>query len=207
MPFTPHDAAVHTLTRARSLLGHAPDAPNGVDDDLRRLALVMAVAAIDTYMHRLIVERVYQHAELPGKLAELGLPFRHALEQADANADAARAERHNNRPRVTLKRVLRERLLRETYQSYEDVKQALGMAGLSGNWGQIGESFEPTLTADDIKRRLNGIVARRNRIVHEGDYERLDRPQTARIEPIDPDAALADVAFLEDPVDAIHSVA
>jgi hypothetical protein len=35
----------------------------------------MAVAALDTYMHRLIVERVYTHDDLPPVLAKLEVPF------------------------------------------------------------------------------------------------------------------------------------
>jgi len=96
VPFTPHDAAAHTLSRAEGLLDAASGSrlPAGVADDLRRLAVVMAVAAIDTYMHRLIVSRAYEHDELPGKLAGLNIPF----EQALALADQRRSPEGQERP-------------------------------------------------------------------------------------------------------------
>lgn len=207
MPFTPHNAATDGIARARNLLAQAPGCPTGVQQDLRRLGLVMAVAALDTYMHRLILQRLYAHTELPGKVASLDLPFAFALDQADESARVARAKPHNSRPRVALKRAVRDRLLRETYQSYDDVSAALGMAGLSGNWQAIGQQFSPSLASTEIRRKLNEIVTRRNQIVHEGDYERLDRPQTSRTNLMPhPDAKQA-VDFLADLIDAIHTVA
>jgi len=51
VPFTPHDAGIDTLGRARNLLDAAAKCRSCcyVADDLRRLALVMAAAAIDAY--------------------------------------------------------------------------------------------------------------------------------------------------------------
>src|SRR5204863_1730947 len=106
-------------------------------------SVVMAVAALDTYMHRLVVERAYTHATLPGGLAKLDFPFEELLDQADASRDAARASPHNSRPRVAIKRQLRDRLLRETFQSYDDVSRALAMAGRSWSWSAIAAELSP----------------------------------------------------------------
>jgi len=57
------------------------------------------------------------------------------------------------------------------------------------------------------RSRLNAIVDRRNQIAHEGDYSRLDRPQTARTNTITQHEAADDIAFLASLIDAIHSVA
>ncbi len=208
MAFSPHHAATDCIGRANALLAGASNAANApVADDLRRVSIVMGVAALDTYMHRLIVERAYRHQTLPGRLARLDFSFQYALDQADAAGDAARAQPYNSRPRVPLKRVLRDRLLRETFQRYDDVSNALGMAGLSGNWGPIGQALVPPLQPVEIERRLNAIVDRRNQIAHEGDYSRLDRPQTARTNTITQHEAADDIAFLASLIDAIHSVA
>src|SRR6266508_3758687 len=58
--------------------------------------------------------------------------FEALLAQADAAKEAARDEPRNSRPRVGVKRQLRDRLLRETFQRYDEVANALGMAGRSG---------------------------------------------------------------------------
>ena len=226
MPFTPYDAATDSLDRARAMLSGARAAgtvtirrPRGgrlhrvarlstaVRSDMRRLSVVMAVAALDTYMHRLIVDRAYTHGdELPGRLARLDVPFAQLLAQADDARAAARREPHNSRPRVGVKRQLRDRLLRERFQSYESVRQALGMAGLSGTLPFAGAQMAPPMQTTDIKYRLDAIVVRRNQIVHEGDYERLEKPQTAKLLPMSQTQATADIEFIAQLVDAIHAV-
>jgi hypothetical protein len=165
----------------------------------------MAVAALDTYMHRLILERAYTHVKLPGALARLDVSFVELLTKADELKAAARAKPHQPRPRVAVKRQLRDRLLRETFQSYEDVSRALGMAGRSGSWDAIGQGFSPTMTPSEIKTRLSSIVIRRNQIVHEGDYKRLERPQRASRNGLSQKDAAREVTFLSDLIDAIHS--
>jgi hypothetical protein len=205
--FTPYDAALDLVARSRALLAEADGSTSAVAVDLRRLAVVMSVAALDTYMHRLIIEKAYTHDPLPGSLAALSFRFDYALEQADSIGRAARSKPKNSRPRVELKKALRERLLQETFQRYEDVSGALGMAGLSGNWAAIGGRLSPTLQPKEIATRLNAIVDRRNRIVHEGDYERRERPQKSTLNSITHAEARADVDFLADLIEAIHAVA
>jgi hypothetical protein len=173
---------------------------------MRRLSVVMAVAALDTYMHRLILERVYTHDELPKELARLDVGFAQLLAQADATGAAARAASHNPRPRVEVKRLLRDRLLRETFQSFDAVGRALRMAGRNKEWEAIGLRMSPERSPEEIRERLNGIVKRRNQIVHEGDYVRLDRPQTSRRNEMTTPQAKADIEFIEQIINAIHQV-
>jgi hypothetical protein len=166
----------------------------------------MAVAALDTYMHRLIVERAYTHGELPGGLAKLEVPFDQLLTQADECKVAARRKPHNSRPRVAVKRQLRDRLLRETFQRYEDVSRALGMVGRSGSWNAIGKRMAPRMEPAEIRARLNAIVIRRNQIVHEGDYKRLERPRNSGRNGIGVREARADIDFIDALINAIHAV-
>jgi RiboL-PSP-HEPN len=226
MPFTSYDAATHAIFRARSLLSGAratgPIRPRGTRGDaparrpaalpghtradMRRLSVVMAVAALDTYMHRLVLEHVYEHKKLPAPLARLDVPFEDLLEQADETARAARQAPHNSRPRVGVKRQLRDRLLRETFQSFDAVSRALVMSGRSKDWRAIGEEMPTPLTPADIKKRLNGIVMRRNQIVHEGDYARLEKPRDPRRNVLSYKQAESDIDFVAALIDAIHTV-
>jgi hypothetical protein len=214
MPFRAHDAATDLVERARNLLDASrsthPRRTAGlgraVRADMRRLSIVMAVAALDTYMHRLILERAYEHANLPGALAKLEVRFDQLLASADDSAAAARKPRHNSRPRVAVKKQLRDRLLRETFQTYDDVSKALGMAGQGGKWELIGAGLDQPMTPAAVKARLNAITMRRNQIVHEGDYERKERPQTARQNEITYGDAKADIDFLAELINAIHDV-
>src|SRR6266511_4952605 len=208
MPFGAYDAATHAVVRSRALLEVArqnTDLPTNVRADMRRLSVVLAVAALDTYMHRLIVERAYVHDELPFPLARLDVAFRDLLDWADSAAVAARGAPHQSRPRVAVKRQLRDRLLRETFQNFNDVGRALNMAGVARRWDLIGEQMTPGMGAEAIRSRLNGIVMRRNQIVHEGDYERLERPRGARRNTMYSHEARADIDFVANLIDAIHA--
>jgi hypothetical protein len=209
--FTPYDAATNTLTRSRGLLKASrrtatPELEVSVRIDIRRLSTVLAVAALDAYLHRLIVDRVYVHKELPGGLATLDVTFGLLLAKADAAKEAARSPTYDSRPRVAVKRQLRDRLLRETFQSYRDVQRALGMAGKSGTWKAIGAQMTPTRTPEQIRDRLNGIVQRRNQIVHEGDYRRLERPQNSRRNAMTYSEAKGAIEFIAQLIGAIDSV-
>ena len=166
----------------------------------------MAVAALDTYMHRLIVERVFTHDELPPPLARLDVPFRRLLEQADETRAADRRKPNNSRPRVGVKRLLRDRLLRETFQNYDSVSVALAMAGRKRGWTDIGGLMTPPMAPPAIKERLNAIIMRRNQIVHEGDYARLEKPRTARRNGLTHAEIVSDIEFIGALIDAIHRV-
>lgn len=207
MPFTPYDAALDTIDRAQAFLDVADGfgLPDGVVEDLRRLAVVMAVAALDTYMHRLVVARAYEHEELPGGLAGLTVGFGDLVSQAEASVKARR-EGRDARPKVRAKRVLRDRLLRETFQSPDDVSRALGMAGKSQSWPDIAAEMPGSWDSKALRKRLSAIVSRRNAIVHEGDYERQERPRTAKPIPIEETEAKDSVEFLANLIRAIRSV-
>lgn len=61
------------------------------------------------------------------------------------------------------------------------------------------------MTTDAAKARLDEIVRLRNRIVHEGAYEQLERPRTNRTEGLSKSDAEAVLDFLESLVNAVHS--
>jgi hypothetical protein len=188
---------------ARQLVGAAGG--RSVRDDLRRLAIVMAVAALDTYMHRLVVSRAYKRSPMPAKLADITVRFGDLVEQADLAVIAHKDDR-DTRPRVAAKRLLRERLLRETFQRYERVSEALAMAGKPKSWREIAAAMPGSLKQEDVKTRLDALVERRNAIVHEGDYERLDRPQQAKVVLVSPREARDSVRFVSDLIEAIHQI-
>jgi hypothetical protein len=225
MAFTSYEAATHGIDRAQALLTGArrmgrhirtnpagkriirpAQLPSATLADMRRQSVVMAVAALDTYMHRLIVERLYTHEKLPNGLARLDIGFEDLLAQADATGAAARATPHHPRPRVAVKRLLRDRLLRETLQTYEAVARALSMAGRPKSWPSIGQKMSPPLSTTELKESLNAIVTRRNQIVHEGDYERLEKPRTPRRNVMTTRQARSDIDFIAQVIDGIHAV-
>ncbi len=226
MSFTSYDAATHTIERAKGLLrasqprrwsrsktskklklvSRPSTVPPDVRSDMRRLSIVMAVAALDTYMHRLILERAFKHDKLPKQLAQLDVSFKQLLSQADATKVAARAKPRKARPRVGVKKQLQDRLLFETFQNFNSVSRALAMAGRKKEWKAIGAKMSPSMDSDEIRERLDAVVHRRNQIVHEGDYERLQKPQKAKLHAITQAQARSDLSFVAALIDAIHDV-
>ena len=160
MSFLPKQAADSCIRRAQRFLDLANEGlpVKRVKNDLRRMALVMAVAAIDSYMHALILRRiaaVRRSADLPKALARLELPFSEIASLADASIEAQRAMRAS-RPWVQVKASLQKRLLAETYQSFDQVAMALAIAGVEKSWSKIAAELGETV--EENKLWLNTLV-------------------------------------------------
>ncbi|MDB4989086.1 MAG: hypothetical protein JWN04_4264, partial [Myxococcaceae bacterium] len=127
------------------------------------MALVMAVAAIDTYLHVLVTNRLNNHRKtLPPLLRAVRIGFAELADLGERVTEAQRSKR-TIRPWVAVKSALRERLLAETFQSFEQAGQALSMAGAKKVWKQVAQVGG--MTTAGIQERLNAIGHRRNRIV------------------------------------------
>lgn len=177
-----------------------------IRNDLRRTAVVMAVAAMDSYMHWLVFRRLSdgrREGDLPKSLAKLSVPFSDLASLADALIAARRANREV-RPWVQVKSSVQKELLRETFQSFDQVASALALAGIEKGWSRTAEKIG--CTANDIKERLNRIVHRRNQIVHEGDITRASRPQNLKYNSVEHDSVVDDVTWIKRLPTAIEEV-
>ena len=65
--------------------------------------------------------------------------------------------------------------------------------------------MSPSMTTVQMRERLDEIVRRRNQIVHEGDYRRLDRPQDNGRNVMSHKRARDDINFIRTLIDAIHA--
>ncbi len=208
MPLLPHQVSASSIRRARRFLelagGKLP--VSKAKNDLRRMAIVMAVAAIDSYMHAIVlnrVSRVRDKGELPKVLCRLEVRFEELASLADASIEARRGRR-DARPWVQVKNVLQRRLLQMTFQSCEQVKTALALAGIEKGWSKVAKQLGEH--PDTIKSRLDALVHRRNLIVHEGDVLRASRPRRIRFNEIAATATKADVDWTEGFLTAIEVV-
>ncbi len=208
MPFLPSDAADSCLERAQRLLDLA-DAKLPVKiakNDLRRMALVMAVAAIDSYLHGIILRRiadVRRRKPLPNELCRLGMAFSDLAHLAD-NSINARRQGRDARPWVQVKKALQARLLKEAFQSSEQVARAFNMAGIQSGWSKIASELGES--THKIMGRLDALVDRRNRIVHEGDLKRASRPRGRRFNHTDVDKVREDVDWVGSLIEAMEKV-
>ncbi|WP_369929891.1 HEPN domain-containing protein [Xanthomonas sp. NCPPB 2632] len=208
MPFHPINASTACIRRSRRLLDLAEhDIPDSkVKNDLRRSALVMAVTAIDSHMHWLVYRRisdVRREGDLPKALAKLDLPFTEVASLADAIVQGRKIGK-DTRPWVKVKNAMQKRLLKETFQSFEQVAGAFSWAGIEKPWSRVAEKLNTS--TDDIKSRLNSLVHRRNQIVHEGDIARASRPRSLKYNDINHAMVTDHVTWVESLIGAIEQV-
>jgi hypothetical protein len=204
MPRTPAQVAEDCIARSQAMSACAKSQPPGaLHDDLLRMALVMAVAALDSYLHALVLSRataVHRH-RLHKKLMGMKLEFRHLVELSRSRL----GKKKPFRPWVKVRSVLQDRLLTQTFQSAIQVENALVMAGVTQCWKNVGEEMGET--PDAIKRRLDRIGVRRNQIVHEGDHRRMERPQTVVLNDVKIRRTREDLAWMEKLIRAFVAVA
>lgn len=208
MPLSPKRAGNNCLARARGLLRSSTltEVAPRTREDLRRLALVMGVVAVDAYMHWAVFRRlseVRREGELPKALRQLQVPFDELAFLAEATV-AARRRGVDSRPWVQLKNAAQKCLLRKTLQSSRGVGDAMAMVGINDGWKSVATAMN--LKAEEVKSRLDMIVDRRNQIVHEGDLARQSRPRRVRRNPIGRLEVEGDLVFLESLVNALHGI-
>jgi len=208
MPFRPKNASNACFRRSRRLIKLANESltDKKIRSDLRRSALVMAVAAVDSYMHWLVYQRisiVRGKGDIPKALQKLDIPFK-ALGSLADTAIRARQQDKNIRPWVQVKDVVQKRLLRETFQSYEQIGDAFSMAGVDHGWSRTAKKLG--IKTEEIKARLNKLINRRNQIVHEGDITRSLRPRRLKYNKVKSNSVTSNVNWVEKLIAAIEKV-
>lgn len=155
--------------RARDLIGLGQSLgglTNGMVDasDMYRAAVVQGVAAVDSYVHGVVLDRAV--AILLGKLApsttagKLGLHV-NAIRQILTASDPTAAE-------LLARTHIAQKLSLETYQRPDDIASALASVGLPKIWSTAYPAgSKSAMTA------LSLVVRRRNRIVHQCDADPL----------------------------------
>jgi hypothetical protein len=185
------------IARARDLVGLGQSivglTHGRVDStDLYRSALVQAIAALDSYIRGVVLDRAVdlltgrlQVSSAPGRV---GLPF-------DAVNELLNAQTEAERELLCLQRIS-ARLSLETYQQPDDIAKALAMVGVTKIWSSAFGS------AEDAKRAVKVIVTRRNNIVHACD---VDPVQPGSVTPLSAQDALDAVGVVEITVQAISA--
>lgn len=205
MPFMPIDAAEACFTRSRLLLMSmiGDDTMDFVKDDMCRAALVMAVSALDSYMHWRVYQQISEvraTKSVPGSYSKILVP----ITELTTLANAMVANRSKIRPWAKVKNTIQKKLLTETFQSFDQVSNAMSLAGITEGWKKV--SAELGVTSPEIKKRLNQIVIRRNHIVHEGDIMRKSKPRKVELNKITLDQTISDIDWLNELINAINKV-
>lgn len=176
MPVTPLQAALDVLDRAEALLklDRGTETVKLVEYDIRRQALAMGVAALDTWMHWAI--RRVELDDLSSRLGALEIPFSALVEMGQRSVEARVAGR-KDKPGVRARNVLNEKLLTMTFQSGRQWDIGFQMLGIGNGLTLTARALAPSLTRAAVETRLNALSHRRNCVVHEGDLVRQIRPR------------------------------
>ncbi|MFF7759840.1 hypothetical protein [Streptomyces griseorubiginosus] len=166
------------IKRARDLVGigqSLSSITNGLigGEDHFRSALVHAVAALDSYVHGVVLDRAVDI--LMGRLkvaasSKVGLSFATIGQIMSAGPPGSSAIE------LTARTYVAERLGLETYQRPDDIASALSMVGIPKIWSTAFPS-----DAHSQKTALGVVVSRRNRIVHQCDLDPLPGGTTTPI--------------------------
>ncbi|WP_460650010.1 hypothetical protein [Kribbella endophytica] len=132
--------------------------------DMYRAALVQGVAALDSYMHGIVLDRAVGIllGQLPQGAANLkvGLHF-NAVQQILLAASPVDME-------IAARTHIAQRLAKETFQQPDDIGTALSMVGVPKVWSKAFLS-----DAGAARTALGVVVRRRNQIVHQCDADPL----------------------------------
>ena len=161
--------------------------------DMYRAALVQSVAALDSYVHDVVLDLAFaivSGSRSPGSASRVGLHFGAVYELVSA-AGPVDFE-------LRARAAINSRLSTETFQKPDDIAKAFAMVGVNKVWASaFAGGAKGTMT------ELSVVVRRRNLIVHRCD---IDPSGVTRILPLSAGDALDAVATVDRVVTGFEAV-
>ena len=165
-----YEEFVKTNERAQKLIEtHKELNPRGKPKvehaDILRAAVVLCVAAMDAYLHDLVVEKIARFVRakkgtnLPGGLV--------TMIKENVSHDRLVGILFEKRPLAHIATVVRKATADRTYQEPAKIEGVLKILGVQDLWFQVGR--ELGITKEKAKVFIQSYVTRRHEIVHRGD--------------------------------------
>ncbi|WP_141980979.1 hypothetical protein [Saccharothrix saharensis] len=161
--------------------------------DMFRAGLVQSVAAIDAYVHGVVLDYavdILSGRRQAGSATQIGLHFGAVSDMIGAPTPTdleLRARVH-----------VAERLGKETFQKPDDIGKAFAMVGVRKVWTlAFGQN------AESMKSALSVAVGRRNQIVHSCDADPVNPGQVRPLSDVD---ALSVATSIEQIVRGLHVI-
>lgn len=176
-------------------------------DDLLRMSLVYGVSALDRYVHERVIKgfvKAYKQGNLTREQREYSVPVTLAMNIVEKTRQAYR-NGNTVRPSNEIRRFAQEELHRKPFQSWREIDYAFRLIGQSNLSGELQRAY---VVGDmrPIKKQLNDIVARRHRIVHEGDLVRHQRGGNIKPQSIERMFVADSLDFLDDFVTKLDAI-
>jgi hypothetical protein len=141
-------------------------------DDVLRASLVLAVGALDAFVHDRVGEQLvpYIKRSLRNDPDSLG-PVEKELKSVDMRELLRWLTLR--RPFVQVRKVVENRIGAESFQHPGKIEEAFHLIGKKEVWSQVSQGTG--MKTRELKREVAKAANRRNQIVHEGDREKSRR--------------------------------
>jgi hypothetical protein len=134
-------------------------------DELLRAELVLAVGALDCYVHDLVrigMGLAFKSGKgEPNAYLNLGVSLDFVKKLLSAASE-------NDRLHLFEQEIRRIQGFR-TFQTAENISQALSLIGIKAIWDKVANILG--MNSVDVRTQLNLVIDRRNRIAHESDVD------------------------------------
>lgn len=198
---------IHRATQQR---GRQPS--HGELADILRAVVIFEVAAIDSYFHHKILEKVEEIIEKGSRLSEkcvnrIAKNFRKENLAVELLAIAF----DENRKQKILE-LLKNVLKNETFQKPEKISEALEMMGTKNPWSKInkrtsrGRGRTRLGRFRDSRKFIKELAEKRDNITHEGDFYPQGRRYHGRLRPIKRSKVEGTVERLKSFIQAIEAI-
>jgi len=132
-------------------------------DELLRAEIVLAVSALDCYVHDIVrigmTDAFGSGRGEPNAYLAFGVSLGVVKNLLSATTEVER--------RGLLDHEIRRLHAFRTFQTAENISQALGLVGIKSVWDKVGNTVG--MTSSDVRTQLKLIIDRRNCIAHESD--------------------------------------
>ena len=216
---TPKAAFDNIISRVECLLTLYAELDTGVvfkasvgeratlNDDVLRAALVMAVAALDRYVHDRVTKRIiqaYKNRNLTHAQETFSIPVSIAITIA-AKAEKAKDSKKQVRAANIVRNEVQQILHSRPFQSWRDIEFAFALIGKTGIPGLIQGQLK-LATIKPLETSLAKINRTRNLIVHEGHLRRHKRGGKPSLLDIDAQTVRTAISTLKQLVDGLEAV-
>jgi len=144
--------------------------PKKEREDILRAAVVLEIAAVDSYFHDKILERLTPFLKsrkgqgLPGGLVDL-------LERKGGTRKVL-GIMYKPRPHRHIHTVVKKAQADLTFQKPPKITNALKLIGVTDFWYKVARKMGRRASKDSVKERVGQYASRRDKIAHEGDRKR-----------------------------------
>lgn len=163
--------------------------------EILRAELVLAVAAMDCFIHDLVRMRMSEIFQAAENKPEAFLNFNISLKAVEEIFAASTKEDRIYSFEQEIRRLHGYR----TFQRSDNISQAFSLIGVKSVWDKAGKKLG--LSTADVRNQLDLIVQIRDRIAHESDID----PSLDDKYPIDPITVNNSIKFLENIADTLYS--